>query len=96
MLYKQTFTVEGCFNFPLDMLRYDRCTPYEQIDVDRVEASVRHDRNLRTIKLVRFITTKKDRPTIDKLRRCRRRLGIRPRGATLTERAMPMVNGVPA
>jgi hypothetical protein len=66
MLYKQTFTVEGCFNFPLDMLRYDRCTPYEQIDVDRVEASVRHDRNLRTIKLVRFITNKKNQPTIDR------------------------------
>jgi hypothetical protein len=29
-----TFVVEGTGSFPVDMLRYDRCCPYEQEDTD--------------------------------------------------------------
>lgn len=34
--YIHEFTVEGSGNFPLDMLRYDGCYPYESEDVERM------------------------------------------------------------
>lgn len=32
-----TFVVEGQGSFPMDMLRYDRCTPYQSEDVHWME-----------------------------------------------------------
>jgi hypothetical protein len=34
-----TFVVEGDGAFPTDMLRYDRCTPYQQEDVHWMEGT---------------------------------------------------------
>lgn len=37
MMYEHVFVVNATGQgFPLDMLRYDRCTPYQQSDVDEV------------------------------------------------------------
>lgn len=33
------FTVEGAFQFPIDMLRYDCCYPQQQVDVSSIEDS---------------------------------------------------------
>lgn len=40
-VYEWYLVVEGRGGFPLDMLRYDACFPYEQTDSNRIE---RHDR----------------------------------------------------
>jgi hypothetical protein len=45
-----TFVVEGRGSFPIDMLRYDRCTPYEQEDVHWMEGTVQ-----RSCKLVSHV-----------------------------------------
>jgi hypothetical protein len=37
----ETFTVTGYGRFPLDMLRYDRCTPARQEDVRKIEDTLR-------------------------------------------------------
>jgi hypothetical protein len=31
-IYRTTFVVVGTFHFPIDMLRYDRCTPDSETD----------------------------------------------------------------
>ncbi len=38
------FTVEGCGEFPFDMLRYDSCWPYQGDDAGQL-ASRRHERD---------------------------------------------------
>lgn len=39
-----TFTVEGCLQFPFDMLRYDSCWPYTGEDAAQLDR--RHDRDV--------------------------------------------------
>ena len=41
MNYYWTFVVEGSGKFPLDMLRYDRCCPFQQEDVNWMESEGR-------------------------------------------------------
>lgn len=48
--YLYTVTNEGrsWFGFPIDMLRYDRCTPFQESDSTEImltfQADIRHDR----------------------------------------------------
>ena len=46
--YKHTADVFCSFEFPLDMLRYDRCYPYDPADAARIGATLQreHDRDL--------------------------------------------------
>lgn len=36
-LYVYRITVEGKGHFPIDMLRHDRCVPYNDLSVSRIE-----------------------------------------------------------
>lgn len=38
-VYEWFLVVTGSGEFPLDMLRYDACFPYEQVDSNRIERS---------------------------------------------------------
>jgi len=37
--YECVFTVVGCGSLPIDMMRYDRCTPHTQEDASKVANS---------------------------------------------------------
>jgi hypothetical protein len=52
-----TFTVEGRGHFPIDMLRYDRCCPYEQEDVQWMSGT-----NQRSAKMISHMGP----PTVDR------------------------------
>lgn len=60
---KQTFTVEGGGNFPLDMLRYDRCWPASQEDVWKISTN---DLARRQVTLTRLVHNKNKLPAIDR------------------------------
>ena len=68
--YVCEFTVEGEGEFPLDMLRYDRCSPFDSTDANAIGADpfdVRSEDGPRTVKLIRFTEGKgknyNDNPT---------------------------------
>ena len=63
--YYQTFTIEGSFPFPLDMLRYDSCFPATQKDVSGISQSIERTNTEPVVKvrLGRLITNKGERPT---------------------------------
>lgn len=42
MAYRHTFVVRGSFPFPIDMLRYDRCTPKSEADSNVITRSLEH------------------------------------------------------
>jgi hypothetical protein len=65
MLYKQTFVVTGSYHFPVDMLRYDRCSPLDERDSSKIMDSFSelHCNNLQEIGIIRFTSCKSDMPT---------------------------------
>lgn len=68
MWYRQVFEVQGNGHFPIDMLRYDRCTPEQQTDVGTIEFLNRDGFSIeaRNVRLVRFVHVKSDVPTADR------------------------------
>ena len=48
-----TFVVEGSGAFPMDMLRYDHCCPYQQEDVHWISGGPGN----RSVKLVSYVGT---------------------------------------
>lgn len=74
--YVSEFTVTGCGDFPLDMLRYDRCSPFSSQDANSVglntmaacsETALKTLTEPRTVRLIRFTEGKgknfNDNPT---------------------------------
>ncbi len=61
------FTVEGSGEFPLDMLRYDKCWPMRCIDVDKIEQPL-GGWSTRRVRLVTHVRTGQSWPTIDRWR----------------------------
>jgi hypothetical protein len=74
MIYRQTFTVRGCGDFPFDMLRYDRCYPASELESDgldnnRVTHCHEHFNKPREVKLARWVELKTGAiPTTDRWR----------------------------
>jgi hypothetical protein len=60
------YTVEGCGEFPFDMLRYDSCWPYTGDDAAEM-ASKRYERDT-NIQLRRIVLQGINRPTRDRWR----------------------------
>ena len=56
------FTVVGSGEFPIDMLRYDGCWPYEREDAAKIEASFREP-GLPGVRTVVLQTTNRHGPT---------------------------------
>ena len=48
-MYRTVFVVRGAGTFPFDMLRYDRCSPYESNDALNLEG-----REMRNVTLVTY------------------------------------------
>lgn len=44
--YCHILTVTGNFCFPIDMLRYDRCTPYQEEDSGRIATTMMFKRTM--------------------------------------------------
>jgi len=63
MTYRQTFVVEGTGDFPIDMLRYDTCSPETEADSAFVTSSFVTPNEKRTIRLKRLIANKQLKPT---------------------------------
>lgn len=59
----RVFTVEGCLDFPFDMLRYDSCWPY--MSEDAAQMGHRHDRDT-NIQRRRVVLQGYERPTVDR------------------------------
>ena len=69
--YVCEFNVSGTGDFPIDMLRYDRCSPYSSQDAGKIGSGGLADYcDTRTVKLIRFTQGKgknyKDNPTNDR------------------------------
>jgi hypothetical protein len=41
-VFEQTVTVEGSNSFPIDMLRYDECSPASEADAHKIQRSIDH------------------------------------------------------
>lgn len=68
-LWRCTFTVQGQFAFPIDMLRYDSCYPDSQQDVTAIiESGDPVDRATRQVTLVRIGETRKEAERITRQR----------------------------
>ncbi len=67
MIYLQKFKVQGSGDFPVDMLRYDRCWPTSE-GVTEIGLSRFDDHRVRTVELCRIVFDKKAFPTIDRWR----------------------------
>ncbi len=65
--YKQTFTVKGTFQFPIDMRRYDGCFPFDESDRGKIERAMDTGCDPWEVKLMRY-ETKNHLPTIDRWR----------------------------
>lgn len=71
--YANEFVVTGTGEFPIDMLRYDRCSPVSQLDASHVISSFNgnldEDKEL-SVRLIRFTEGKgknyADNPTVDR------------------------------
>ncbi len=66
--YKQTFTVKGKFQFPIDMLRYDGCFPFDESDGGKIERAMDAGCDPWEVKLMRYVETKNNLRTIDRWR----------------------------
>lgn len=64
MAYMQTFTVEGQFDFPFDMLRYDQCWPASESDSAKLHPEPANRPRLERVKLKRHVSQKADLPTV--------------------------------
>lgn len=58
------FNVSGVVAFPIDMLRYDSCYPATEHDSGVIEAAMRHDPGIKTVRLRMAING--SRPTIER------------------------------
>lgn len=69
--YACEFTVTGIGPVPIDMLRYDRCTPTTQEDVGKLTSAGSYDGQV-AVKMIRFTESKgrnhADFPTADRWR----------------------------
>lgn len=63
--YACEFTITGMGDIPMDMFRYDRCTPLTQQDVAQFSALEMVDNPI-DIRMVRFTRRKSDGPTINR------------------------------
>lgn len=61
-MYRIEFTVTGNGNFPIDMLRYDSCFPYNSEDVAKIECRVFSDTR-QTIRLAKYALKRDTMPT---------------------------------
>lgn len=57
-MYRTKFTVTGSMAFPLDMLRYDACFPYDSESVANMDEA----RGRRSVQLVRYSKYKPTEP----------------------------------
>jgi len=48
------FAVIICHSFPIDMLRYDRCTPHSEQDADEIERSLNDGSDIRRVCVQRY------------------------------------------
>ena len=64
--YYQTFVVETGFQFPIDMLRYDRCFPDSERDSGLIILSLTDMRNPVNVKIGRYVIVKGDKPTVSR------------------------------
>ena len=68
MTYKYMFSVTGSGQFPVDMLRYDRCSPLTETDSAKIIASMEHGPDRREIAVTHFGTSAGWAPTYDRWR----------------------------
>lgn len=61
--YKYIISVQGAYSFPIDMLRYDRCTPHREKDSAAIRRSIAHDMDPEPVEVVRFSKSAKWEPT---------------------------------
>lgn len=62
-----TFTVEGKYPFPVDMLRYDACWPKTSDDATQLAEAMRYvprRTNLDKVRQVKLVTNAAERPTV--------------------------------
>ncbi len=83
MIYRQTFEVEGKYQFPTDMLRYDQCFPARGEDSGAIALALTPQIDSWRIRLARYTFTKTDLPTYD---RWASFLAIVDRASVLTEK----------
>lgn len=58
--------VAGSLPFPIDMLRYDLCTPYAESDSEKIARSFEPESGLLEIWVRHDTTEKRWRPTVDR------------------------------
>lgn len=63
-LYIQYATVRGRGEFPLDMLRYDRCSPESETDSYNIAKTFSNPLDRWEIQVVRKVTSKSDKWTV--------------------------------
>lgn len=63
--FKYIVRVEGACPFPIDMLRYDRCSPHKEKDSCAIARSIAHGANFdpEPVEVVRFSKSGKWEPT---------------------------------
>lgn len=62
--YKYIVTLWGSTPFPIDMLRYDRCTPHRETDSQIIAASIAQDTEINAaVEVVKFTKDPKWEPT---------------------------------
>lgn len=65
-MYKHAceFTITGAGHVPVDMMRYDRCTPLTQEDAAKMNPEYKQPFGSYSIQMIRFTETQADKPTI--------------------------------
>ena len=64
--YYQTFDVQFVGQFPVDMLRYDSAFPASEQDSGKIIDNIANHERGQTIRVGRFVETKKTMPTIER------------------------------
>lgn len=62
-MHKIKFTVIGHGRFPIDMLRYDCCFPYQEVDAQEIARHENGDSEQYPVAIMRYADDKKWRPT---------------------------------
>jgi hypothetical protein len=65
-MYIQHATVTGRGMFPLDMLRYDRCSPERETDSNDIQRSVQGEYFTWTVQVIRRVNLKTEAWTVDR------------------------------
>lgn len=63
MTWKHTFTVTGSGQFPIDMLRYDRCCPEREEDSSHIISSLESPVGEHSVQIIKFAENRQWRPT---------------------------------